>query len=190
MSLSQRARTLLTARANPPVWMTRFSKTIGIPVIVLCLVAIYGLVFGRIVLNGSDSLAARGFYVVVWPKPLIRDAIVVSDPPARFTDKFAGLVFTKHLKGLPGDRIVHVDGNVCIKDACFAPGIKEGESFGTPLAQGIIPQGYVALFGETNTSLDSRYQEVGLFPISGIKGVGFAIPYFPDWTVLKERIGS
>jgi len=93
MSLSQRARTLLTARANPPVWMTRFSKTIGIPVIVLCLVAIYGLVFGRIVLNGSDSLAARGFYVVVWPKPLIRDAIVVSDPPARFTDKFAGLVF-------------------------------------------------------------------------------------------------
>lgn len=183
-------RTLLAARARPPLWLARLARPLGIPVILICLLAIYALVAGRIVLNSSDSLAARGFYVLVWPKPLIRGAIVVADPPQRIAHTFEGLVFTKRLVGLPGDAVTRRGDAVCIRGACFEQGTRDGQPYGTLAAEGVIPKGHVALFGETATSLDSRYAEIGYFPVASIRGVGFAIPGFPDWEELARRIGS
>lgn len=190
MSATTPLKTLMTARAKPPKALARLARPVGIPLIVLSVIAIYGLVAGRIVLNSSDSLAARGFYVVVWPKPLIRGAVVVVDPPKTLSSQFEGLVFTKRLVGLPGDEIIHRDGALCLKDQCFARALKDGKPFGALTAPQIIPQGHVALFGETTTSLDSRYAAVGLFPTDSIRAVGVSIPGFPAWEDLKERIGS
>lgn len=181
---------ILTAKPNPPRWLARLARPLGIPLIILSVIGIYGLVAGRVVLNGSDSMAANGFYVLVWPRPLIRGAIVVADPPERFARKFEGLLFTKRLVGLPGDAVTHRGSAVCINDACFEQGTKEGQPFGTLAAEGVVPDGHVAIFGETSTSLDSRYAEIGYFPIETIRAVGFAIPGFPAWEALAERIGS
>lgn len=183
-------RTLLAARAAPPRWLARLARPVGIPLICLCLLAIYGLLAGRIVLNGSDSLAARGFYVVVWPRPLVRGSIVVVDPPAPVAPLFEGLVFTKRLIGLPGDAVVRSGTAVCIEGACFEQGIKDGAAYGTLAAEGRVPDGHVALFGDTPTSLDSRYAEIGYFPVSSIRAVGLAIPGFPSWEQIAQRIGS
>lgn len=183
-------RDITQARPRPPKALARLAKPVGIPLIILCLIAIYGLVAGRVVLNGTDSMQARGFFVVVWPKPLIRGSIVVLDPPPRFAKKFEGLVFTKRLVGLPGDVITHQEGGLCINDACFAQGTKNGQPFGTLLPEGIIPAGQLAIFGETETSLDSRYAEVGLFSIESLRAVGIAIPGFPAWEDLARRISS
>ena len=183
-------RSLLVARAAPPRWMERLAKPVGIPVIIVCLLMVYGLVAGRIVLNGSDSLAARGFYVVVWPKPLIRGSIVVADPPAAVAQTFDGLVFAKRLVGLPGDPVIHSGDAVCILGACFAQGTKDGDTYGSLMEAGRVPAGHVALFGETATSLDSRYAEIGYFPIASIRGVGVAIPGFPSWEDIARRLGS
>lgn len=184
------ARAIFTARPTPPNWLKRLARPVVIPLIALSIVTIYAASLGRVVLNSSDSLAARGFFVVVWPKPLIKGAVVVADPPAHLAHRFEGMVFTKRLIGKPGDQISHLSGEICIETSCFARTIKEGAPFGTLLPEGIIPEGHVALFGETPTSLDSRYAEVGLFPIHSIRGVGFGIPHFPDWSTLAEWVKS
>lgn len=190
MRASTTLKAALGARSTPPRWLRRLAAPVGIPLIVLSVFAIYGLVAGRVVLNSSDSLAARGFYVVVWPKPLIYGGIVVADPPARLAHKFEGMVFAKRLGGKAGDIVRHDGTAVCINANCYTQTIKNGAPFGSLLKAGPIPEGFVALFGETPTSLDSRYAEVGLFPVSSIRGVGFSIPFFPDWIDLAAWVTS
>lgn len=147
-------------------------------------VFIYIAVFGIVVVNATDSLKAHGFFVLKYPKPMVRGAVVLIAPPERFADKFEGLQFAKRLTGLPGDVIRHEGGAVCINAACFAQAQKNGEPFGTLLPEGRIPDGAIALMGESPSSLDSRYAEVGLFTTRDVIAVGVPIPWFPHWTDL------
>jgi len=151
---------------------------------------IYVALFGTVVLNATDSLKAHGFFALKYPKPMVRGAVVLIPPPARFADKFPDLNFAKRLAGLPGDQIRHDGASVCINESCFAQGLKDGKPFGTLLPEGVIPQGAIALMGETPNSLDSRYAEVGLFQIRDVIAVGVPIPQFPHWTELNNGEGK
>ena len=158
-----------------------------IPIYLCFFALVYLALFSTLVFNATDSLRGHGFLAFKFPKPLIRGSVVVAPPPARYADKFEGLVFTKRLIGKPGDMITHEPGAVCITGHCFELAKRDGQSFGAPLEAGQIPPGFVALFGDTPSSLDSRYQAVGLFAISDIIAVGFAIPGFPHWSSLPAR---
>lgn len=164
-----------------------FGRGALIPIYLCFFVLVYLALFSTLVFNATDSLHGHGFLAFKFPKPLIRGSVVVAPPPSTYADKFEGLVFTKRLIGKPGDAITHESGAVCIRSECFELPERDGQTFGAPLEAGEIPPGFVALFGETISSLDSRYQKVGLFAISDIIAVGFALPGFPHWLELSKK---
>ena len=178
---------LRTRLGSKPPRISRAALWMIVPIYAVFGVLIYLALFGMVVFNATDSLRGHGFLAFKFPKPLIRGSVVVAPPPAIYADKFEGLVFTKRLIGKPGDEIVQVGGSVCIQGQCFEPATRDGQAFGRLLNAGVIPNGFVALFGETPTSLDSRYQKVGLFAIKDIIAVGFSIPGFPHWSALPKR---
>lgn len=168
--------------------MIRFKPIVRhaiVPLYLLFGILIYVALFGTVIVNATDSLKGNGFFALKFPKPMIRGAVVLVPPPERFEEKFEGLNFAKRLTGLPFDVVRHERGQVCIEERCFAQAEKDGKAFGTLLPQGVIPAGFIALMGETDTSLDSRYAEVGLFKIEDVIAVGVAIPSFPHWSDLN-----
>ena len=173
------------ALPRAPITQRTFTRWLVVPLYAVFGMLVYLALFGTVVLNATDSLHANGFFALKYPKPMIRGAVVVVPPPDRFADKFEGLVFAKRLIGRPGDVITRKGSSVCIAGDCFAQGHKNGAPFGTLLAEGAIPKGFIAPMGETANSLDSRYAEVGLFQIKDVIAVGFAIPHFPHWSKLK-----
>ncbi|MES0864799.1 S26 family signal peptidase [Ruegeria sp. SCPT10] len=155
----------------------------------LVITGYYALAFVRIGVNASESLNSNGFVMVTWPKPIWHGAIVSARMPDVLAAKFDGkdLLFTKRVVGMPGDPVVTNGNSVCINSNCVTAQIKDGQAVSPVWTASSVPAGHVALFGETQDSLDSRYAVIGGIDISTIEAVGIAIP-FPHWTQLQEWI--
>ncbi|MFC3058408.1 S26 family signal peptidase [Paenirhodobacter populi] len=139
----------------------------------------------RLNINASESLPDHAYLMWAWPKVVWRGAVIAAVPPAAYAQSFEGYYFTKQVVGLPGDRIAHRDGAVCVAGECFSPALRDGRPFAEPLAEGVIPEGMYAAFGSAPNSLDSRYATVGLFSANDIVAVGFGTNLIPHWKEIK-----
>ena len=150
--------------------------------------ALYNL---RLTMNASQSLPQNAFIMWAWPQNLWKGAIISVTPPHVFAGQFQGLYFTKEVVGLPGDEITHNStGEVCVSGHCYPLWLKDGQPFAAAIAPGVIPEGMVAAFGQSPDSLDSRYDVVGLFPMSQIAAVGFGTDLVPHWKELKAWLDA
>lgn len=149
----------------------------------------WGLANLQITLNGSSSLPETAYLQWHWPQILWHGAVVAIEPPAVFHGRLDGMAVVKRLEGMPGDRIDHQGHSVCVVDRCYGPLVEEGEPFAPLLAEGEIPEGKVALFGDAPNSFDSRYASFGLISVEDIQAVGIALDGFPHWTEVAAWLG-
>lgn len=86
--------------------------------------------------------------------------------------------FFKEVVGFPGDTI-RVEGRaVWVGDVFMGLAMsrtRDGRPL-TPIASGVIPDGYLYAKGEHPASFDSRYRESGLVPLDAV--IGVATPVF------------
>lgn len=168
--------------------MMKRSKLVWIiPALIVVIFGYYVLAFGRLAMNATDSLPDNAFAMVTWPKVLKRGAIVAVEVPEAIGQHFAGqdVFLTKRIVGLAGDPIT-VEGNqICVAQTCVQGNLKDGQLVSPLWTASVVPQGTIAIFGESKDSLDSRYDIIGAIPIETIEAVGFAIP-FPHWKKLAE----
>lgn len=158
-----------------------------IPTAITCAVGFYALAFGRLTLNASDSLDGNAYAMVTWPLDLRPGTIAAIKLPEVLRDKFDGheLYLTKRIVGIAGDP-VSVNGNTfCVNDTCVEGQLKDGKLV-SPLWQGTeVPEGMIAVFGDSEDSLDSRYAVIGPRPVDDVIATGIEIP-FPHWTELED----
>lgn len=170
--------------------MSRKGKIILLCVVIFIAVpTYYTLAFGRLAINGTESLRANAFILFTWPKTPVRGLIAAVEMPdilaARLPEE--ELYLTKRIVGLPGDPVETRADTVCVNDYCVAA-LFDGATPISPLwHETEVPAQQIAIFGDTDDSLDSRYEIIGAVPIEDIVAVGFAIP-FPHWTDLQELI--
>ena len=159
-----------------------------VPSLAFCAVGYYGLAFGRLTLNASDSLQGNAYAMVTWPLDIRPGTIAAIKLPEVLRDKFDGheLYLTKRIVGIAGDP-VSVKGNTfCVNDSCVEGQLKDGKLV-SPLWQGdVVPDGMIAVFGDSADSLDSRYAVIGPRPVDDVIATGIEIA-FPHWTELAER---
>lgn len=161
--------------------------TVIAPALVLCAVGYYGLAFGRLVLNGTASLKGNAYAMVTWPLILRPGVIVATDLPTVLKERFAGheVYLTKRIVGVAGDPVRRIGTRLCINVTCVDGYLKDGVPV-TPLWQGdTVPDGTIALFGDSPDSLDSRYAIIGPRPVHEVVAAGVEIP-FPHWSALRE----
>lgn len=163
--------------------LKNFAIVTGIAII---LAGFWTLQFVRITLNGTASLPDNAYVMWTWPKRITYGTIISAPTPEVFEEVFGGYYFTKKVVGLPGDEISHSeDGSVCVNNKCFKLVEQDGEPFAPAISEGVIPEGKYAAFGDSEDSLDSRYQIVGLFAKDDIYAVGFGTNIIPHWTDIK-----
>lgn len=95
-----------------------------------------------------------------------------------FTHEKTNIPMIKQVKGVPGSRI-HLDATqrMWVDDFCIGI-VQETTSTGeflSALKEKIVPKGFVFVYATHERSFDSRYQEMGLVPVSAIKGSGIAL---------------
>lgn len=118
-------------------------------------------------ISETDSIPQHYFLQILKIKPEINDYTVV------FSDWYHGKIIKKII-GVTGCRIWYDQNNqMFVND--FKVGVPlsvaaDGRSLHPTPAQ-IIPQGYVFLYSEHIKSFDSRYQELGLVPLSKLQGL-------------------
>lgn len=167
--------------------MPRSRLVVILPALLICAMGYYGLAFGRIVLNGTTSLRGNAYAMVTWPLILRPGVIVATALPEVLRDRFGdhGLYLTKRIVGVAGDPVQQTGTTLCIKATCVEGLTKDGQLV-TPLWKGdTVPQGMIALFGDSPDSLDSRYAIIGPRPVTDVIAAGIEIP-FPHWTELQE----
>jgi hypothetical protein len=116
-----------------------------------------------------------------------RGAYVALVPPAAFQGVFGDgerLVFIKRLDGVAGDALTHRDGALCLPARCYRPARGTDGAVPALTPPQIIPEGKLAAFGDSPTSLDSRYAAIGLFDRSDILAAGWPIPFW-HWTEVR-----
>lgn len=140
-----------------------------------------------IVLNASASLPDNAY--VMWEQPVFLNhgTIVGAQMPDVLAEKFGDHLYVKRIGGMPGDEItIAADGTACVNGACYEPVMRGGVNLLDPVKAQIIPADHYALFGASETSLDSRYDAIGLVPKEDLKGRGWPMPWLPEWKVLAE----
>lgn len=122
----------------------------------------------------SESAAPALYLVSPLTRPLRRgDYVSLPTPPNPYID--AQVI--KRVRGVAGDRIERDGPIIRINGAEVArvkPQGRRGETL-TPIAVGLIPDGYVYLSGTHRDSFDSRYAEFGLVPVDLIEGAADAL---------------
>jgi len=168
--------------------MTKRSNLLWIiPALIVVVFGYYVLAFGRLAVNATDSLPENAFAMVTWPKILWRGAVVAVEVPDPIAGQFAGqdVYLTKRLVGLPGDPVTRDGDRICVGEACVKGHRKNGQLVAPLWQASVVPDGSIAIFGESPDSLDSRYDIIGAVPTETIEAVGIAIP-FPHWKRLAE----
>lgn len=155
----------------------------------VCAVLFYGATAPRLVLNGTDSLPHTGYFMLAYPKVLWTGAYVAVTPPEALADQFhPDAKFVKRLVGQGGDRVASSGAEVCIETTFRALDPNLDAQVFRPLASGPIPEGQIAIFGDSADSLDSRYALIGLFDRQEVAAVGWPIN-IPHWTRLARWFG-
>lgn len=151
----------------------------------LAMIGYWCLAFGTVVLNGSSSLPHSGYFMLRAPLYTPRGSYVAFAAPDVVAAEYRGLRFVKRVVGAPGDLIRASQARVCIEANCreLLPSLA-GAGF-EPLPSGPIPQGKIAVFGDAENSLDSRYAAIGLIDQSDVLAVGGPIP-LPNWKVIRQ----
>ena len=168
--------------------MQRSKLTLILPVLAVTAAGYYGLACGRLVVNATGSLKGNAYAMVTWPLILRPGAIVAVEMPEILEGKFGGheLYLTKRIAGVAGDPVRRSGNSLCINGTCVEGQLKNG-ALVAPLWQGdAVPDGMIAVFGDSPDSLDSRYAVIGPRPVAEVVAAGFEIP-FPHWTDLAER---
>ena len=149
--------------------------------------AYYVLAFGRLMVNATDSMNANAFALFTWPRVLSPGLVAAVKMPAVLAEQFPGenLYLAKRIVGVAGDEITHAEGTICVRGECFAPFVKEGEAVAALWTATAVPEGEIAIFGDSAHSLDSRYDIIGGIPVDDVIAVGVPIP-FPHWADLQE----
>lgn len=139
---------------------------------VVCFSGTVALVFAisqqlHFLISETDSMPQHYFLQILPIKPAINNYTVV------FSDWYHGQVIKKII-GIGGDRIGYDQNNQMFVNN-FKVGVphcvtSDGRRLHPTPAQ-IIPQGYVFLYSEHIKSFDSRYQELGLVPLSKLQGL-------------------
>lgn len=77
----------------------------------------------------------------------------------------------KKIVGLPGDSIRVINDRIYVNDIDCGIAVRVSRSgkFMTPIAEGIIPSGYVYVASPHPESFDSRYEEFGLVKVEQIE---------------------
>ena len=119
----------------------------------------------RFIINSTHSLPQRYFVQLPWLTPG-KGSITLFAWHERH--------LIKRIGGVAGD-VVRYDpqGHLWVGNRCIGP-VQRRESL-EPLVPGTIPQGYVFVYTPHPDSLDSRYQHVGLIPVSQLQGRLFAL---------------
>lgn len=105
----------------------------------------------------------------------------------------ATIPFAKQIRGTAGDIITVSKGREVSVGGYSIGHAKTHTQLGrevTPIAEGVIPPGYLFVAGTSPDSRDSRYEEVGLIPISNIDAVLFPLPELPLLGITNERFVS
>ena len=128
------------------------------------------------VLNTTKSLPYRFF--VLKKRNASRLNVPHKESYIYFTHEKTNIPMIKQVKGVPGSRI-HLDATqrMWVDDFCIGI-VQETTSTGEPLSalcETIVPEGFIFVYASHVRSFDSRYQEMGLVPISAIKGSGIAL---------------
>lgn len=120
----------------------------------------------HLVKNHTDSMPERYFLQILKVAPQKDDITMVYSP------WYQGNLIKKII-GIEGDK-VHIDnrGNVYVNGQFVGkPHAKASDGRAlTPIKETIIPKGFVFLYAPHVKSFDSRYQEVGLVPITQLNG--------------------
>ena len=99
--------------------------------------------------------------------------VYMTTPPNPYHDA----TVIKRVRGVEGDRL-EVDGHVVRINGSEVgrakPAGRRGEVL-TPIASGIIPEGYIYVAGTHRDSFDSRYAEFGLVPVELVEGEADAL---------------
>ena len=146
--------------------------------ILLGLMLVYGYCAHSfiIVANTTESLPYRFF--VLNKHAIPRTTVPQKDRYVLFTHEKTNISMIKHVKGVPGSTIrLDAHRNLWVDDFCVGV-VRDTTSTGKPLSPihaRIVPEGFVFVYATHERSFDSRYQEMGLVPISAINGVGIAL---------------
>lgn len=147
------------------------------------------LAMGDVVLNGSTSLPHNGYFMYRTQAFIPRGAYVHFPAPDGVAEAYRELSFVKRVVGLSGDLVQTVDAQVCVNSDCreLLPTMVEKGYF--PLSSGPIPEGFIAVFGDADNSLDSRYAALGLVRIEDVSAVGFPIK-IPNWKDVRKWLDT
>lgn len=129
-----------------------------------------------IVANTTESLPFRFFVLKKRMPPRIKAPR--KELYVYFTHEKTNIPMIKQVKGVPGSRIrLDATQRMWVDDFCIGI-VRDTTSTGKPLSalkETIVPAGYVFVYATHDRSFDSRYSEVGLVPVSAIKGSGRAL---------------
>lgn len=146
--------------------------------ILLGLMLVYGYCAHSFILvaNTTESLPFRFFALKKRMPPRIQAP--QKGRYVYFIHEKMNIPMIKQVKGIPGSRI-HLDTNkrMWVDDFCIGT-VRDTTSTGKPLSalkETIVPTGYVFVYATHDRSFDSRYVEMGLVPVSIIKGSGIAL---------------
>ncbi len=123
-------------------------------------------------MNWTDSVAARLAWIDRGVLPQRDDMVVFRFEGEGIVAKLNGMRFLKHVRGVPGDRVKVVGRTVYVNEIQVGEALERTPSGKVLDAIGplVIPPGFYFIAGETVTSLDSRYVQVGLVPARRIEG--------------------
>lgn len=125
-------------------------------------------------INMSESLEGKVFLIIKsYGKPLD----LKEDDYVAFMHPWVPGPLIKKLKGLPGDQILHKEGNAYLNHQLIGPIVKlsRDQRTLTPGYFGIIPPHHYFVAGDHARSFDSRYAEVGLLTNETIYGKAYKL---------------
>lgn len=128
------------------------------------LVVLWLLAANHLGLNLTDSMPERLVWLEHGARPTRGDLVAFRFEGQGITAKFNGQRWFKRVAGVPGDQITVVNREVFINGSSIGVAAERSPR-GTelsPIAPGVIPEGYLFLRGSSGDSLDSRYSVVGL----------------------------
>ena len=143
----------------------------------------------RVQVNASWSDGAWGYFALPMMGAPERGDLVLFDPPEAAG---SSIPYMKRVIGLPGDSVaVGPERRVFVRGEFIGIAKRRALNGRTleAIGSGVIPPGSYYVHAEHPDSHDSRYEEVGLVPLSRIRGRALPLPDLP-WLGLKGPLAK